>query len=231
MEFSDAVGLLDHLHENGVRVVIFGGGECFSWPGDVVALAGEAKARGMTVQAGTNGVDLPEGFAELSSFDRWVLPLESVDPAVHDALRHWGNGHHRLVVGRLDELRRASRSVTVSTVLTASNAGGVAELGRHLRAYHSLAENVHAWHLYQFLPLGRGGARNREELWISPERFREVCDSVQSSGLPFKVFRRSDMYQPRTIAFFWSKDGRVCSGNDALQGSAELPLPATHDAQ
>ena len=65
LRFDEAVALLDRLCERNVRTVVFGGGEPFTWPGDVLRLATEAKARGMTVQIGTNGVALPEGFAEI----------------------------------------------------------------------------------------------------------------------------------------------------------------------
>ena len=74
IRFEDAVDLLGHLVQRGVRSVVFGGGEPFQWPGDVLQLASEARARGLTVQIGTNGIDLPRGFADLECIDRWVLP-------------------------------------------------------------------------------------------------------------------------------------------------------------
>ncbi|MAE45485.1 MAG: hypothetical protein CMJ86_01215 [Planctomycetes bacterium] len=220
MEYSEALRLLDHLRDDGIRTVIFGGGEPFAWPGDLIALASQAKARGMIVQVGTNGVDLPAGFSGLTCIDRWILPLESVAPNIHNAMRQWRGGHHGTIVERLGELQRACRTVTVSTVLTAVNIDGVADLARYLREYHSVAENVHAWHLYQFLPIGRGGERSKAELAIPPEQFEAACESVRCDELPFSVFRRADMYRPRTIAFYWSKDGILRSGSEALHGVA-----------
>ncbi len=221
IEFEEAVELLDHLQDIGIRNVILGGGEPFSWPGDPIALAREAKARDMIVQVGTNGLDLPEGFAKLDCVDRWILPLESVESEVHDAMRHAKEGHHRTVLERLEELQQESKSVTVSTVLTAVNVVGLAELSRYLEAYHSVAENVHAWHLYQFLPAGRGGARNGKELWIPPGMFHEVCDSIQQAKLPFQVFRRTDMYETQSIAFFWSENGHIRRGGRVLDGAMD----------
>jgi len=222
LEFSEAVGLLDHLCDIGIRVVIFGGGEPFAWPGDLVALAREAKARDLTVQVGTNGIGVPLGFAKLDCVDRWILPLESVEPEVHDTMRQAKGGHHHTVLGRLEELQQESSSVTLSTVITSVNVDGLADLGRYLAAYHSVAENVHAWHLYQFLPAGRGGAQNERELEIPPELFHETCDSIQRAHLPFQVFRRTDMYRPQSIAFYWSEGGRIRTGDEELNGARDL---------
>ncbi len=216
LSFEDALALLDGLAGRGVRTVVLGGGEPLAWPGDALRLAAEAKARGLTVQVGTNGVALPHGFAELDCVDRWVLPLESTDPAVHQELRRHGRGHHALVLSRLRELQRARKPVTLSTVLTAPNLSGIADLARHLDAYHAVSQNVHAWHLYRFLPLGRGGARHRAELDITAEDYAAACARVTELGLPFRVFRRSDMYRSKTVEFFWSENGEVRSGSEAL---------------
>jgi MoaA/NifB/PqqE/SkfB family radical SAM enzyme len=215
-----AVALLDNLVERGVRTVVFGGGEPFAWPGDVVQLAGQARARGLTVQVGTNGVALPEGFASLEAIDRWVLPLESTDPQVHDRMRIHRTGHHALILDRLGALQREAKSVTVSTVLTSVNVDGLRELAEFLREYHAARENVHAWHLYQFLPLGRGGRANRDQLAISPEAYQGAACAIQAMDLPMRVFRRTDMYRSRTVEFFWSKDGRVVCGSRALHGDS-----------
>jgi len=214
--FDDALALLDGLRERGVGSVVFGGGEPFAWGGDVIALAIEAKARGLTVQIGTNGVAVPEGFAELDCVDRWVLPLVSADSASHDAMRHHRQGHHRLLLKRLEALSRAARPVTVSTVLTAVNLAGLPELGRYLGDYHAVSGNVHAWHLYRFLPLGRGGSRHRAELSISSEQYACAFRQLTTLELPFKVFRRSDMYRSQTVEFFWVEKGQIRSGSETL---------------
>jgi MoaA/NifB/PqqE/SkfB family radical SAM enzyme len=220
IRFEEALALLDGLRGRGVRSVVFGGGEPFTWPGNVLRLAAEAKARGMTVQVGTNGVALPGGFAELDCIDRWVLPLESTDPAVHQALRLHGRGHHALVLDRLRALQRARKPVTISTVLTAVNVDGILDLARFLDDYHAVSGNVHAWHLYRFLPLGREGARHRAELDIAAETYAAACASVKELGLPFRVFRRSDMYRSSSVEFFWSEKGRMRSGGERLRERA-----------
>ncbi len=219
---EDATQLLGQLADLGVRSVVFGGGEPFTWPGDVVWLARRAAELGLVVQVGTNGVSLPDGYADLECIDRWVLPVESVHASVHDAMRHHRLGHHALILGRLEDLRRTGRSVTVSTVLTSVNVPGLEDLAEYLMEYHSVRENIHAWHLYQFLPLGRGGRKNEAALSIPAEAYLEACDRVQGRNLPFRVFRRRDMYRSRTVEFYWSQGGRVVSGSSALHDKSPL---------
>lgn len=226
LRFDHALVLLDHLVGRGITTVVFGGGEPFEWKGDVVELAREAKSRGMTVQVGTNGVDLPRDFATLDCFDRWVLPLESSEAAVHQTLRRHRKGHHALILERLQELQQTGRSVSISTVLTAVNRDGLPELARFLRGYHSVSENVHAWHLYRFLPLGRGGARNAGELSLPEASYLDAVAEVKRLRLPFLVFQRADMYRSKSVEYFWSKDGHVHSGSEALhRGAAPYSCP------
>ena len=212
MRFEEARALLDGLVARGFTSVILGGGEPFAGPGDLLALAAEARARGLLVQVGTNAIALPGGFERLDCFDRWILPLESTRSDVHDLLRHHGPGHHALVLERLATLRAAGRAVTVSTVLTAHNTPGLEELARFLADYCAQGGQLHAWHLYQFLPFGRGGTRHRDELEIPAEAYHDACERIAQLALPFRVYQRTNMYRPSSIKFFWKREGRIESG-------------------
>jgi MoaA/NifB/PqqE/SkfB family radical SAM enzyme len=222
LEFGMAVQLLDHLMARGIGTVTFGGGEPFTWQGNVVALAREAKQRGLRVQIGTNGIALPDDFATLDCIDRYVLPLEASDPAVHDTMRtDPRRSHHATIIERLAELQHAGKSVTISTVVTAANLHDILNLAEFLRGYHRHAGSLHAWHLYQFLPLGRGGRANERQLTIPAEEYRLICDAVKALDLPFKVFQRRDMYRPSSIEFYWAKDRRIVCGSESLHGESE----------
>ncbi len=209
MSFATAAELLRVLAARGVGCVTFGGGEPFAWPGDLIGLARHGQGLGLRVQVGTACVGLPEGFAALDCFDRFVLPIESLDAGVHNELRPYRGRHLELVLSVLSELGRARRSVTLSTVITAKNRHGLLDLAEFLRGYHSEFGTVHAWHLYQFLPLGRGGARYADSLLIPEADYRHCCELVLASDLPFRVFRRRDMYQSRSVGFFWSQAGEI----------------------
>ncbi|MFO0983779.1 MAG: radical SAM protein [Planctomycetota bacterium] len=157
MAFAQAVALLGELAARGIAHVVLGGGEPFTWPGDVVHLAEVAHARGFHVQVGTNGVALPAGFEHLAAIDRFVVPLESMHAATHDAMRRFQARHHALILERLRALKAAAKSITVSTVVTARNVNDVVLVGEFLRDQHAGSHTCDAWHLYRFLPLGRGG--------------------------------------------------------------------------
>ena len=215
MTFDQGVALLNRLRDLGVRTVVLGGGEPFDWPHDVIALTREAKARGFTVQIGTNGIALPEGFERVESIDRWVLPLESVDPEPHNRMRLYRDRHHGIVTGRMAALGAAGRSITLSTVVTAVNRDDVLAVGRFLRTYHSRYGNVHAWHLYRFLPVGRGGAVNAASLTIPPEEYERLYREACSLDCGFRLYRRVDMYHSRTVDFFWYEGDRIVRGAEA----------------
>ena len=213
MTFAQAVELLTSLQRSGVRTVTLGGGEPFTWPGDVCKLAQHGKELGLFVQVGTNGVNLPTGFAELLEIDRYVLPLESVDPAVHDALRQHRHGHHQVILERLRELGSHAKSVTISTVLTARNCAGLDALAENLRGYQERCHNVHAWHLYRLLERGRGGSVHGTALRISAEDYANHCARAQARGLPFKFYRRQDLYRSRSVGFHWSEGGSIVTND------------------
>lgn len=223
MTFEQAVDLFQHLKAIGVRSLVIGGGEPFDWPGDLIAVAREAKRIGFsTVQVGTNGIALPGGFEFIDAIDRYVLPIESLEPKPHNAMRLYGDRHHAIIMDRLDSLKRAQKSVTLSTVITEVNRNGITELAEFLRKYHAESQHVHAWHLYQFIPIGRGGAIHRDELHIPAAEYEEICRSVKMLDLPFRVYRRADMYHSRTVDFFWFEGGQIKRGSEQ-----EPALPAS----
>lgn len=225
MPFATATALLRQLWEGGVRTLTLGGGEPFAWPHDVVALARFGKELGFLLQVGTNGVALPDGFAALDCFDRFVLPLESLAPGPHDRLRRYRTGHHAIIRQRLLALQRAAKTVTVSTVVTAVNQDGLLELARFLADYHAVARNVHAWHLYQLLPYGRGGALHGAELQVPQAVYQQRCAEVAALGLPFEVYKRADMYRSQTVDFYWSQDGVIVRGGEVWSGDPSRCLP------
>ncbi|GAB4157708.1 MAG: hypothetical protein Fur0037_25550 [Planctomycetota bacterium] len=214
MSFEAASALLEDLAALGVSNVILGGGEPSCWPHDLAALALRAKELRFTVQVGTNGLELPGDFARWDFVDRWVLPLESMDPGPHDALRRARGGHHGILLARLEELGARKRPVTLSTVVTRPNVGGVPDLGGFLRAYHERHGNVHAWHLYRLLRVGRGGSRHADDLQVPARRYEAAVAGARAMGLPFPVYRRADMYGSPGIDFYWSEGGRIVRGRD-----------------
>lgn len=214
--------LLRHLKTIGVKSIVIGGGEPFDWPHDVVALARCAKSFGFkTVQVGTNGIALPEGFERITTIDRYVIPIESIDPEPHNAMRLFRDRHHDIILDRLRTLKRARKSVTLSTVITSVNRDHVLDLAEWMREHHDGSEHVHAWHLYQFVPRGRGGSVHGAALQIDPQEYEDIVESVQALGLPFRVYRRCDMYRSQTVEFFWYENGHIRCGAERRELQCE----------
>ena len=207
--FADAIALLDALKLAGINKLVFGGGEPFYWPHDVTALARAAKQRGFFVQVGTNGILLPDGFEAIAEIDRFILPIESLGSDAHNKMRLYKRRHQQLILERLMRLSEAQRTVTLSTVITQDNQHEVERLGEFLKAHHAKYGNIHAWHLYQFLPFGRGGERNQARLEVSEARYYEIVDAIRSQQHAFTVFQRPQMYQSKEVSFFSYRNGRV----------------------
>ncbi len=209
MSWSQALSLLDLLKKCGIGNVVFGGGESFTWEHDVTRLARIAKQRGFFTQVGTNGIWMPEGIERQPAFDRFILPLESADPDLHNSLRQFRRQHHQIVIDRLERLKRAGKSVTVSTVVTRKNIETLPDLGFWLRGYQRGGGNLHAWHLYKFIPEGRGGRPNAAQLSVEGAAYDAPCDRVRQMNLGLTIFKRPNMFQSRTVHFFWYQGNRL----------------------
>jgi MoaA/NifB/PqqE/SkfB family radical SAM enzyme len=206
MTWEQAEQLLLLLRKRGLRNVVLGGGEPFLWPHGLLDLCARAKALGFLVQVCTNATRLPVGYEQAEAIDRFVLPLEAMDPLVHDALRLHSGGHHGQVLAVLEKLRIAERPVTLSTVVTRANLALLPDLAAFLRELHRQGARLHAWHLYRFLPVGRAGRPNAEQLDLPLEAFLTAARSIQGLGLAFPVYRRSDMLKATSVAYFWAEE-------------------------
>lgn len=214
MTFEQASRLLAALNAQGIEEVVLGGGEPFLWPPGVVKLGALAKRLGFFVQIGTNAIALPPGFAHLDAVDRFVLPLESMDSAQHDAMRPFRAGsHHALTLDRLDTLRAVGRSVTVSTLVTAENIEALPDIGAFLLRYTASGALLHAWHLYKFIPEGRGGSRNADRFAISDTAYHVAADTARRLFPTLTIYKRPDMFHSRDVDFFWYADGSLCVGS------------------
>ena len=210
---EEAFALVKRLRAKGFTGVVLGGGEPFTWP-HVAELAVAASAQGFEVQVGTNGTVLPADFATLPGVDRYVLPLESAQPKTHNHVRHMrGVSHHALIVERLMDLRAAGREVTVSTVVTAENLTELPELGDWLGTYVREGGRLHAWHLYRFIAVGRGGASTMARFDVSEAEYHVAAEAEKARHPGMTIYKRPDMYHSRDVDFFWRAGGHVRVGS------------------
>ena len=166
------------------------------------------------MQVGTNGISMPEDPAGVDVIDRYVLPLDAAEAAIHNQSRRYGAGHHALVLGRLETLREAGKSVTVSTVVTTRNSSHLEGIADLLHDYTARGGRLHAWHLYKFIPEGRGGAAHADELDIAEAAYDAACARVKPRCTGFRVYKRKDMRHSRSVDFFWMEDGALRTGSE-----------------
>jgi MoaA/NifB/PqqE/SkfB family radical SAM enzyme len=221
MDSPQYLAALETLRARGFDQIVVGGGEPCEWPGDWRHAVREAKARGFHVQLGTNGVLLPDGFERTPAVDRFVLPMDAARGALHNDLRRSapvGAGtcpdHYSLILRRLDTLRRAGREVTVSTVVNAANLAETAAIGKWLSHYAAQGGRVHAWHLYRFIPAGRGGANHAAMLDISDEAYEAAVHTARRAAGDLRVFKRPDMRHSLTVDFFWQEGAHLKVGSE-----------------
>lgn len=207
MDPTFARRLMGGLKERGFTQVVLGGGEPLLWPHGVVDLARAAREVGLLVQLCTNGT-LLAGLEAEPAFDRFILPLEALTPALHDHLRVLPGGHHAQVVAALERLQAAGRSVSLSTVVTAENLGELPALAEDLARRKAGGLAIHAWHLYRFLPMGREGW-SHGHLATSLEAYRGAVDAARAVDRGFPIYRRSDLRRSSSVAYFWCEGGRL----------------------
>ncbi len=221
---AQCIAALDTLRARGFDQVVLGGGEPCEWPGDWRFAAREAKARGFHVQLGTNGVLLPDGFAHTPGVDRFVLPMDASHAELHNDLRRsaaTGPGacadHFSLILRRLETLQRAGQEVTVSTVVNAANLAETAAIGQWLSRYAAQGGRVHAWHLYRFIPTGRGGGQHASTLDISDEAYEAAVLTGRRAAGSVRVFKRPDMRHSLTVDFFWQEGAHLKVGSEVWE--------------
>lgn len=209
--------VLSLLERRGFNGIVLGGGEPFCWPHGVRGAAQAAKAAGLLVQVGTNGVAMARHEALEDCVDRYVLPLDAMDPLIHNSMRPLpavSGGHHRLILRRLEQLRQRRGAVTVSTVISRANLDDVVPIGNYLADYVADGGRLHAWHLYRFIPAGRGGARNAAALSISNGDYERIVSEVKAQYYPFTVFKRPDMRHSATVDFLWYENNSLRVGSE-----------------
>ena len=129
-----------------------------------------------------------------------------------------------LILRRLRQIKDWGRSVTVSTVVSRRNLQEIVAVGDFLADYVADGGCLHAWHLYCFVPRGRGGSRAAAALGISRNEFNAAVSRVHSQHYPYVIFKRPDMRHSATVDFFWQERGILRVGSEVWGASSERPL-------
>jgi len=224
MRFDQAVELFRRLWAAGYQNLVLGGGEPALWrdgPRQLGDLAAAAKALGFLVQVNTNALRLPEtpgaSYLDWAGVDRFILPLDGAGAAEHDRLRivlgRTPGGHFERIERRVRECTAAVRELTFGTVLTADNVAQIDGLIERLRARAAAGARIHAWHLYRFQPVGRGGVGAAGALTLDTPTYLAACRRAKAAELPFWVYQRDDMLRPTSVEFFWYEKSQLKLGS------------------
>lgn len=224
MGFDQALELFEALFDSGYRNLVLGGGEPALWRDgarDLGELAAAAKSLGFLVQVNTNGIRLPsapgKSYLDWSGVDRFILPMDGAGAREHDRLRivlgKEPAGHFELVEQRIEECRVAGQELTFGTVLTADNVAQLDGLVELIQKRHEAGVRIHAWHLYRFQAVGRGGVGSAGALSLDTATYTEACRRAKAAGLPFPVFQRDDMLRSTTVEFYWFEAGQLLTGS------------------
>lgn len=205
----EAQNLLLQLKDQNYTNVILGGGEPTLWRGNVFQLAKFAKSLGFFVQIGTNGINLPKNYEKNHDIDRWIIPLDSNRPEIHNKLRHYKNQHFHIIEDVLKKLSTQNKSVYISTVLTQINKNHLVEMVTYLNQYNEFSSNLKSWNLYRLLPFGRGGFKHFDNLKLPIEEFDQFVQTIKNSVRNFKVTIRRNMYDSSNVDFFTFHNGKV----------------------
>ena len=130
---AEAKRLIDDAFTLGVRLLVVSGGDPLM-RGDVVTLGGYARARGMLTVLCTTGAPINEKnvHAIMGSFDVFELPLDSLDPELHDRLRG-RRGMFDRTMSALELLlahRQPRHGIELTTVVGDENYREVGEVNR-----------------------------------------------------------------------------------------------------
>lgn len=215
--------LLEYLRKERFENIVLGGGEPCCWPYGIENAILRAKEWGFFVQLGTNALQL-DPLARYEHVDRFVLPLDSSDPLKHNQMRRLPEkgSHHEIILRRLEQLKQIHKSVTISTVITRENSLDILSIGNFLADYVADGGILHAWHLYCFIPQGRGGKKAEMELSISLDEFNEATLLARSQHYPFVIFKRPDMRHSKSVDFFWYHKGGICIGSRVWKNKAHV---------
>ncbi len=206
---AEALQFVEFAAGHGYGSVVFGGGEPLLWRGDLLRLGARAREVGLVVQLNTNGVEWRDELESSPEIDRIILPLDGATAESHDYLRSPQGGHRSIIEDRLTRLCAIGKQVTIGSVICSFNRDELPLLSEELNRLVAGGLRLHAWHLYCFRAIGRGGAAKGRgsELGLDQQEFRMLCEPIQAEPRPWKVYRRPDMTRSRDVDFFWFEGG------------------------
>jgi MoaA/NifB/PqqE/SkfB family radical SAM enzyme len=193
MKTNQIIKIIHKLATNGVKRIIFTGGEP-TFIKDLPNILNEAKKSGLTTIISTNGLLLasnPKLLRQITLRLDWIaLPLEG-DSAESNATMRFGlkpNSGVRQFYAVLKLIKKIKREypnlkVKLGTVVAQPNINHVVNIPRMLAFYQAIPDT---WKLYQISPSGYGKL-NYDKLKISDEKFKKVYAKAREQAIKFGI--------------------------------------------
>jgi MoaA/NifB/PqqE/SkfB family radical SAM enzyme len=172
----------------GVRKITVGGGDPLTRP-DIVTLLKGLRALGLRIQLDTVGTAflgdarirfMGSGTARrvdaahvAGDVDLIGIPIDGADDESIRAFRRFGSVADQLAC--LSLLEAVGARVGINTVVHRRNADGLTRIADKLADYSCIRQ----WQLFQFMPSGPLGSRNRHEFEIGADDFTRATDGVK----------------------------------------------------
>ncbi|MFC1417802.1 radical SAM protein [Streptacidiphilus cavernicola] len=189
---DDLLGFVRAYQERfGLSRITVGGGDPLTRP-DLLTLLTGLKDRGLSISLDTVGTAflgdarirfMGEGIAahvpadQVAALTHMIgIPLDGTTDAVQQLFRRHARVEEQRAV--LRTLHSAGARVCVNTVVHAGNAGAIGALAGLLAEHACVVE----WQLFQFMPIGPLGHRNRERFLIDDSAFVEAADAARAAS-------------------------------------------------
>ena len=181
------MAIRDRFHLDKVTV---GGGDPLTRP-DILSLLTQLRGLGLRLHLDTVGSALlgdsairfmgrgavkqvsPAAVAPL--IDLIGIPLDGTTDEISQRFRRFSSVGDQLAI--LDLLHAAEARVCINTVVHSGNLADIARIGQRISACGAVVE----WQLFQFMPIGPLGNRNRERFEINPQEFMAAVDAGRRS--------------------------------------------------
>ncbi len=181
LKTNDVYHVLDMLHEAGVGMIDFGGGEPLL-RSDIFDIISYSKHLGFYTSISTNGTLLNDSLVKhlkTLDVDHVCISLDGANSETHDYIRNKEGTYEKTIAG-IKNCVKANINTQISTVFMNSNIDEFYELFNLLDALE-----VDGWYIYDFIPAGRG--TELQEEMLNPKQREDLFAHLQELAFPSKM--------------------------------------------
>lgn len=193
VDSKELLAFLAFAAQAGATRVTVCGGDPLSRP-DILDLLQGIKELGLLISLDTVGTPLL-GDTDTIFYGRTRVPAIDasrlarltdlvgipLDGPTHDSIATFRTGRRNLFAEQmtiLSILENAGASVCVNTVVHSGNIDTLGEIASHIQRF----VNIIKWQLFQFMPTGPLGFRNKHEFLVTADAFTAACNRLRTQA-------------------------------------------------